>query len=569
MSFIEKICSCSTEDKRTKRLVPPASIVMARGAEGAEKLIGCTNTQPSLGENDCCVLTSDENGADILFDFGSELHGTFCFSICGISGAPNGRLKFRITLGESVSEAMSLLGSGSTATNDHSPREIYTDLGFYSCYETNQSGFRYARLTLLTPNASAELNGAQAGFIYNDIPYLGSFECSDETINRIYNTAAYTAHLNLQDYLWDGIKRDRLVWAGDMHTEVKTLLNTFGANETLISIIKKSLDISRDATPSGENMNGISSYSMWWINVHYELYRFLGDKDYLFEQKEYLSKLVGKLSEYVDENGNERVPEHRFLDWPTSPDANAIHCGLHALLYMTLRHGAELCHVLGADVISDKANAAADRLEKAVPELETSKQAASLLGLSGLITPEKANETILRRGETESTADGYSCFFGYYILAVKAMAGDIETALADMKEYWGGMLEMGATSFWEDFSLSWIKRERTVCPITRLPEDNEIDIHADYGAYCYKGLRHSLCHGWSSGPVPFITEYILGIKSVDVGMKTVSVKPNLAGLDFVKGSVPTPLGVIEIEAHNSENGTVTNIILPEGVSLLN
>ena len=33
--------------------------------------------------------------------------------------------------------------------------------------------------------------------------------------NDIYETAAHTGHLNMQKYLWDGVKRDRLSWAGD------------------------------------------------------------------------------------------------------------------------------------------------------------------------------------------------------------------------------------------------------------------------------------------------------------------------------------------------------------------
>jgi alpha-L-rhamnosidase len=31
------------------------------------------------------------------------------------------------------------------------------------------------------------------------------------------------------------------------------------------------------------------------------------------------------------------------------------------------------------------------------------------------------------------------------------------------------------------------------------------DIHDDYGAYCYVGFRHSLCHGWASGPTAFLS----------------------------------------------------------------
>ena len=38
-------------------------------------------------------------------------------------------------------------------------------------------------------------------------------------------------------------------------------------------------------------------------------------------------------------------------------------------------------------------------------------------------------------------------------------------------------------------------------------------MHGDNGAHCYSGFRHSLCHGWSAGPVPFLAEAVLGAVS--------------------------------------------------------
>ncbi|NLK39548.1 MAG: hypothetical protein GX303_04780 [Clostridiales bacterium] len=60
---------------------------------------------------------------------------------------------------------------------------------------------------------------------------MESFECSDGCLNDIYNTAAYTCHLNMQTMLWDGIKRDRLVWVGDTHPEILAIRILFGNNE--------------------------------------------------------------------------------------------------------------------------------------------------------------------------------------------------------------------------------------------------------------------------------------------------------------------------------------------------
>ena len=55
----------------------------------------------------------------------------------------------------------------------------------------------------------------------------------------------------------------------------------------------------------------------------------------------------------------------------------------------------------------------------------------------------------------------------------------------------------------EDFNLDWVNGS---CRIDELPKDGEKDIHGDYGDYCYKGFRHSLCHGWSAGVLQFIKE---------------------------------------------------------------
>ena len=36
--------------------------------------------------------------------------------------------------------------------------------------------------------------------------------------------------------------------------------------------------------------------------------------------------------------------------------------------------------------------------------------------------------------------------------------------------------------------------------IDELVPPGKKDLHGDFGAYCYVGFRHSLCHGWASGP---------------------------------------------------------------------
>ena len=104
------------------------------------------------------------------------------------------------------------------------------------------SGFRFVRIDSLETTLPVELIEVRAVLVLRDIPTLGSFRCENERLNQIWKTGAYTVHLNMQEYLWDGIKRDRLVWVGDMHPEVSTINAVFGFND----VVPNSLDSARD-----------------------------------------------------------------------------------------------------------------------------------------------------------------------------------------------------------------------------------------------------------------------------------------------------------------------------------
>jgi hypothetical protein len=98
-------------------------------------------------------------------------------------------------------------------------------------------------------------------------------------------------------------------------------------------------------------------------------------------------------------------------------------------------------------------------------------------------------------------AKGFSTFMSYYILSAIA-SRDKKLAIELMKEYYGAMLDRGATTFWEDFNIDWLEGSGRIDEV----DPTKKDIHGDYGAHCYVGFRHSLCHGWSAGVAKFIKE---------------------------------------------------------------
>lgn len=128
------------------------------------------------------------------------------------------------------------------------------------------------------------------------------------------------------------------------------------------------------------------------------------------------------------------------------------------------------------------------------------------------------------------------------------------------------MLDLGATTFWEDFNLAWMKN---AAPIDQLVSKGKKDIHGDYGDYCYKGYRHSLCHGSASGPTAWLTEHILGIKVTAPGCKEITIEPNLADLDYAEGTFSTPFGVLWVKHTRKRDGSInTNIEAPKEIRIV-
>ena len=120
------------------------------------------------------------------------------------------------------------------------------------------------------------------------------------------------------------------------------------------------------------------------------------------------------------------------------------------------------------------------------------------------------------------------------------------------------MLDMGATSFWEDFRLAWTEN---AFRIVELPVPGKRDIHGDFGEICYTGFRHSLCHGWSCGPVPWCIGHILGIRPLGVGCRSIEVRPFLGDLDWAEGAMALPDGeAVRIRAKRKSNGTVATAV---------
>jgi hypothetical protein len=554
------------KDELTRVYISPVKIMWT--SDTTEELVKNTGVllKPGNSQSDmsrrtqfCSIKSTETDTSSILLDYGRELHGGLQLVMGGSSRREPSLV--RIRFGESVGEANSttynadwLMGF---STDDHAKRDIVMEIPRSGLIEIGNTGFRFVRIDLLQPNTTINLKEARAILRFRDVPYLGSFRSSNPRLDSIWMTGAYTTHLNMQEFLWDGIKRDRLVWLGDFHPELKTITKVFGYND----VVPRSLDLACEQYPLPDWMNGMSSYSMWYLIIHHDWYMQNADMDFLKKHRKYIVGLIDLINSKIADDGSETLSPFRFLDWPSSPNKEGVEAGYRALLVWALKDARKLCEILDETQSAKTCVSAIEKLNRKIHGHHNLKQAAALMAVAGILDPVKAcNDVIAVDG-----AKRFSTFYGLYMLDALSMAGMHDQALKIASDYWGGMLDMGATTFWEDFNVEWMENSARLDEFT--PEGKN-DIHGSFGDYCYPSYRHSFCHGWASGVTAWLTENVLGITVTESGCKTLKIEPHIGNLDWAEGSFPTPLGVVKVKHTKQPDGQIKSVVdAPHGIKI--
>ena len=518
---------------RTESL--PVRVVASHQVTEPENLL---NEKPCALAFHCDGFTRFEGaGSWVLLDFGREL----CGGIRMLTRSAELPSIWRLTFGESVMEALSSIDE-KNATNHHAMRDFTVEAPNMSDQTFGQTGFRFVKVELKSERFTV-VQSILAASVLPDFAREGSIVTSDPLLNDILETAAYTLKLCMQnDFVWDGIKRDRVVWCGDLHPELLTSLYRFGRTPNM----DNALAFLAESTPADTWMNTIPSYSAWWVINLCDMIAFTGDRTLLDTYGDYARRVIAHIASYVQENGDFDFGLERsyFLDWSTADHSEA-QAGVAAQFMMMAEK------FLGLE-------------ENADCRLLLARLARYTAGETTL-KPVRAFQILVGRCEADDTAmleaggaRGFSTFMAYYILTALAKAGGTEM-LPLIKEYYGGMLSRGATSFWEDFDVDWLENSGRIDELT--PEGVR-DIHGDFGKHCYQQFRHSLCHGWSSGVYAFIAEYIVGVRITDGG-KQVTVSPHPLGLSRIEATFPLPQGDLTVKIVDG----VAAVVAPEGVAV--
>lgn len=492
------------------------------------------------------TLSSGAAPPSLVLDFGRESDGRI--EIVSDSPQP---MRLTSQYGESLPEALNApyLGANEILVPPHAT--VYGP----------KSAFRYAVLKFPAGNAPLRFKSIRLDSIYYPVQYRGSFESSDPVLDRIWATGAYTAHLCMQDAIWDAPKRDRMPWMGDLDVS-GDVIDTVFADRLLMQMTMDRL-INEAGNPLTRDVNTIPGYSAFWVMGETDYYRHIGDKTYLASIHDSLVRLLDYMAGEL--NAQDLFANTRkawpFVDW--SPEFDGDHPEARRAtefeFYRAFSDGAWLLGEMGDSVAATKYQARARAMrqaaQRALLDAKTNtfggRWQANAMAIYSGVADEKQVTTIWDGVLSHPSQFMISPYYNFYVITAMAEAGHRREALDWIRKYWGGMIDEGATSFWEGYDPSW-------------PKD---DFHANLQADDDKGYFVSLSHGWSSGPTAWLAEQVLGVRPTAAGFRQATIRPDLAGLEWARGAVPAPSGLIRVD-YKSSKGLDARIEIPTGVDAL-
>lgn len=463
---------------------------------------------------------------DGLYDFGRETFGYL--RIKGLKG------RVHVYYGESAEEA-----------KDKAHCETLDIL----C-EGDKSDSKAFRYVYIEKEEGAAYDEVLMDYEYTpfDMERSGTFRCSDDLLNRIWETAAYTMDLTTREFFMDGIKRDRWTWSGDAIQSY--LMNYYLRFDT--ECVKRTIRQLRGKDPVTAHINTIMDYTFYWFKSILDYYQYTADIAFVREMWPRMVTLMDYVLKRTNADGMaEGQPDDWiFIDWVDFPmHKRGTLCFEQILFLKALETMTRCAELLGIEnsyqsraeelrnkikqtFWSDERKAYLHAIEDGRMNTQITKFPNMFAILYGLSHEEEQKE-IMQNVMLNPTIDPITTpYMRFYELETLCMTGYHKEVLKEMRDYWGGMLREGATSFWEKYN----------------PAEKGTQHLAMYG----RPYGKSLCHAWGASPVYLIGRYFLGVEPTKPGYEEYVVKPVLGNLDWMEGDVPTPFGKIHIKMNAQE-----------------
>lgn len=384
-----------------------------------------------------------------------------------------------------------------------------------------------------------------------DYEKKGKFVCNNSRINEIWNVAVNTFDLCSGIFFIDGVKRDRWIWSGDAY-------QSYFVNQYLYfdeDISKRTIVALRGTDPVEQHMNTIIDYSLYWVISVWNHYHMTGDGEFLNWMYPKMESLMKFCEDGLQEQGfiEGKEGDWTFIDWANLDKTGPL-CAEQMLL-LRCYEVMELArkHTGKEDLNYDKKRVLLwENIQKYYWDNEkgafidsftsgkrnVTRHANIFAILFNFVTEEQKESIIKFVLMNPKVPEITTPYFKFYELEVLSKLGYKKKVCQTILDYWGGMLDRGATTFWEEF-----------IPGMESPEE-----YAMYG----DPFGKSLCHAWGASPIYLIGRYILGVHPLTPGYETFEVKPDLSLFSSFDGTVPIKNGEVKLNWDESKLQVYTN-----------
>lgn len=550
------------------------SIVLQRG----EKVLRHECFTPEV------LHTPDGN---TVLDFGQNFAGIIRFRVTGRAGCA-----VALTMGEVLDEngnftMKNLSAEGaSLISGEVGQRLEYTLKDGTQDYEPlfQICGFRYALVENWPEEVKAENFSGIA--VYSDLSYSGTFECSDEEINRLVRNVRWSMKSNFVDIPGDCPTRERTGWTADISVFSETACYLADSRNFLEKWLEDyKLEQSADGNlpfvvPNG-GKDGMQKGCMGWssaiANIAMTLYRFYGDKTIL-------ENVYDAVVRFVDFNLKRARKRNPFLLFKRYKDRDLIiETGFHygewlepgskmfrdyirdlfypdtevttAWFYMTVRQLADMAEILGKVSEAERYRALQEKLKTVYQEnfltnglVKSKRHCRYVRPLSmGLIEkeniPRVAAELDRKCRERDYTI-GTGFLTTWQLLPVLTENGYTETAYRILQNEkapgWLYEIRKGATTTWEN----WYGIDEKGVPT---------DSHNHFAP---------------GSVVAWLFRTCAGIQPLLPGFEEILIRPVPGStLTWARAKVQTPKGMVSSAWERDGNLFTLTVSAPEGLPL--
>lgn len=371
----------------------------------------------------------------------------------------------------------------------------------------------------------------------------GSFTCSDENINRLYDSIYWTQLSNYLDVPTDCPQRDeRFGWAGD----IQVFSHTADYNASVYNYIMKYTNMLIDGqcengafpeiAPSINMDSGANGWSDAGVLLIWEMYQQYGNKEIIRENLDdmcrYVDYLVSTSENYVRTQHN--YSDHNAVAKLDDDIANTAQCAYVAKVL------SEMCADIGENDIADQYDMVYNQYKKAWQEryinedgsIDCWLQSAYAMGLAFELYPEELEEKGAACLNNAVVANDYHLNTGYIatqqLLPVLCKYGYADTAYKVLQQNtypsWNDMLSRNQTTITEAWNTCY-----------------------DIGDGTY-AINGSLNHFALGSVGQWMYSDILGIRRDEncPGYQHFYIEPQVGGgLTYASGSYESVYGVIE------------------------